>query len=67
MLRLTNPENAEQFYNVNTVTYTFGGNAVIDGVTVVTSAEDLRDAFENGDGNIQLGGDINLNDLIGGN
>lgn len=24
-LRLTNPENPEEFYNVNTVTYTFGG------------------------------------------
>lgn len=25
-LRLTNPENASEFYNVNVVTYTFGGN-----------------------------------------
>ena len=25
MLRLTNPENEEEFYNVNVVTYTFGG------------------------------------------
>lgn len=35
------------------------------GNRVVDSAEDLKDAFENGDGNIKLDGDIDLNDLIG--
>ncbi len=34
MLRLTNPENESEFYDVNVVTHTFGGNSVIDGVTV---------------------------------
>ena len=28
-LRLTNPENEAQYYDVNVVTYTFGGNYVI--------------------------------------
>lgn len=37
-LRLTNPENEAEFYDVNVVTYTFGGNAVIDGVVVDTTA-----------------------------
>ena len=33
-LRVTNPENLNEYIDVNTVTYTFGGNEVIDGVTV---------------------------------
>ena len=64
-LRLTNPDNANESYDVNVVTHTFGGNSVIDGTTVVTTAEQLAEAFENADDNteIQLGGDIDLNDL----
>ena len=64
-LRLTNPENEAEYYDVNVVTHTFGGNSVIDGTTVVTTADGLQDAFENGSGNIELGGDIDLNDLFG--
>ncbi|MBR2343221.1 MAG: SipW-dependent-type signal peptide-containing protein [Clostridia bacterium] len=59
-LRLTNPEDETETYDVNVVTHTFGGNSVIDGVTVVTTAEGLQDAINNGDGNISLGGDIDL-------
>ena len=74
-LRLTNPENSDDFIDVNVVTYTFGGEGVndkvvIDGNTIATSAQDVYDAFENGDENITLGGDINLDDLnnlFGGN
>ena len=64
-LRLTNPADSKEFYDVNVVTYTFGGTPVIDGATVVTTAEQLAEAFENADDNteIQLGGDIDLNDL----
>ncbi len=68
-LRLTNPENEEEFYNVNVVTYKFGGNAVVDGTTIVTTGEGLQDAINNGDGNISLGGDIDLSEglVIPGN
>ncbi|MBQ3529427.1 MAG: hypothetical protein IJA47_02920 [Oscillospiraceae bacterium] len=53
MLRLTNPEDRSEFYNVKTITYTFP--------TVVNSADELQDAINNGSTNIQLGGDIDLN------
>ena len=68
MLRLTNPDDETEYYNVNVVTYTFGGNYNIDGVVGVTTAEGLKDALENGDDeqNVQLGGDIDLNDLLNG-
>ena len=39
--------------------YDEAGNRIVD------SAEDLMDAVENGDGNIKLDGDIDLNDLLG--
>lgn len=68
-LRLTNPTDSTEFYDVNVVTYTFGGNVVIDGVTHVTTADGLRDAVENGDSNITLEGDIDLSEglVIPGN
>lgn len=56
MLRLINPENTEEYYDVNTITYTFP--------TVVTTAQEIQDAFNSdGDASIVLGGDIDLNDL----
>ncbi len=61
-LRLINPENTSEYYDVNVVTYTFGGNSVIDGTTVVTTGEGLQDAINNGDTNISLGGDIDLSE-----
>ena len=63
-LRLTNPADETEFYDVNVVTYTFGGNAVIDGTTVVTSGQGLQDAINNGDTNISLGDDIDLSQGI---
>ncbi len=63
-LRLTNPEDETEFYDVNVVTYKFGGNAVIDGTTVVTSGQGLQDAINNGDTNISLGDDIDLSQGI---
>ena len=33
--------------------------------TVVSSGDELQDAINNGDGNIVLGGDIDLNDMLG--
>ena len=58
-LRLTNPETNETI-DANVVEYTFGGSVKIDGATVVNSADELQDAFNNGDGSFILGGDINL-------
>lgn len=60
-LRLINPDDHSEYYDVNVVTHTFGGNSNIDGVTVVTTGDGLQDAINNGDGNISLGGDIDLN------
>ena len=51
-LRLTNPDNAEQYYDVATVTHTF--------TKVVNSGDELQDAVNNGNQNIELGGDIDL-------
>ena len=62
-LRLTNPENSAKFYDVNVVTYTFGGSAVIDGATVALTAQDIQDAINNGVENVVLGNDVDLNDL----
>ena len=43
-LRLTNPENENEFYDVNTVTYTFGRGYSIDGTEVgLTNDADLND------------------------
>ena len=53
-LRLTNPENLAEYYDVSVIPYTFP--------TVVTSGEELQDAINNGSTNIQLGNDIDLND-----
>ncbi|MBO5897945.1 MAG: hypothetical protein J6R04_02930 [Clostridia bacterium] len=61
-LRLTNPEDEADYVDVNTVTYTFGGNAVIDGATVVTSGAGLQEAVDNGAEEIVLGNDIDLNE-----
>ena len=65
-LRLTNPKNEKEYYDVNVVTHTFGGETVIDGSKVITNVQDLQDAFAEG-GNYQLGGDMDLNDLVNGN
>ncbi len=51
-LRLTNPENHEEFYDIQTITYKF--------TTVVNSADELQDAINNGSTDITLGGDIDL-------
>ena len=56
-LRLTNPENPDEFYDVNTINYTF--------TTVVNSADEMFDALNNGDSHVTLGGDVDLNDLSG--
>ena len=53
MLRLTNPENENEFYNVATINHTF--------TKTVNSGEELQDAVNNGNQNITLGGDIDLN------
>ena len=43
-LRLTNPENEAEFYDVNVVTHTFGAGSSIDGNVVVLSNDvDLND------------------------
>lgn len=63
VLRMTNPEDANEYYDVNVVTHTFGGNSVVDGTTIVYDAEGLQDAINNageGETNITLGGDIDL-------
>ena len=44
-LRLTNPEDKTEFYDVNVVTHTFGAGSSIDGTTVVLSNDlDLNNA-----------------------
>ena len=48
MLRLTNPENPNEFYNVATVEYVFGGVAEVDGVEY-QSLQDAVDAAKDGD------------------
>ena len=63
-LRLTNPANEAEYHDVNVVKHTFGGNSNIDGTTVVTTADGLQDAVNNGDENISLGGDIDLSQGI---
>ena len=55
-LRLTNPENSSEYYDIETINYTF--------TTVVNTAEDIQNAVDNGDEHITLGGDIDLNDLF---
>lgn len=63
-LRLTNPVDNESIA-VNTVIYDFAnGNSTIDGKTVVTTAQGIQDAVNNGDGNIVMGGDIDLSQGI---
>ncbi len=61
MLRLTNPEDETEFYNVATINYTF--------TKTVTTGEELQDAINNGISNITLGGDIDLSEglVIPGN
>ncbi len=56
MLRLTNPEDESEFYNVATVEHTF--------TKTVYSGDELQDAINNGNSNIQLGGDIDLSQGI---
>ena len=57
-LRLTNPENEAEFYDVNVVTYTFGVGSVIDGEEVVLAKDfDLNNPEDS---------DF-LNGLLGGN
>lgn len=57
-LRLTNPADETEFYNVATIEYTFtgtvGNNAYVD------NGEDLQDAVNDGVENITLTGDIDL-------
>lgn len=52
MLRLTNPDNENDFVNVATINYTFA--------KTVTTGEELQDAVNNGSENIVLGNDIDL-------
>lgn len=51
-LRLTNPDNASEYYDIETINYTF--------TKVVNSGDELQDAVNNGIQNIELGGDIDL-------
>ena len=54
MLRLTNPEDETEFYNVATVEYTFEDNKIYN-------AADLQTAVNAG-GNVKLGADLDLSD-----
>lgn len=63
-LRLINPEDTSEYYDVNVVTYTFGGSYTIDGETHVSSGDQLQDAINNGSGDIVLDGDIDLSESI---
>ena len=58
-LRLTNPENEEEYYDVNTVTYKFGGEPVIDGTPVkvenATTNDELASAINGGANYVVLG------------
>lgn len=56
MLRLTNPEDENEFYNVAEINHTF--------TKTVNSGEELQDAIDNGNTNIELGGDIDLSQGI---
>ena len=48
-LRLTNPKDAAEYYDVNVVTHTFGAGSVIDGENVVLSNDiDLNNPDQNG-------------------
>ncbi len=53
MLRLTNPEDETEFYNVATIEYTFEDNKIYN-------AADLQTAVNAG-GNVKLGADIDMN------
>jgi len=54
MLRLTNPENEAEFYDVETINYTFTKS------TKVTTADELAAALATG-GEVKLGADIEMN------
>ena len=56
MLRLTNPENENEYYNVNTVEYKFPK-------CIVSTVGELKTALENG-GNIVLADDIELTETL---
>lgn len=61
MLRLTNPEDETEFYNVSTIVYDF---ATGESSVGVSNAQELQDALNNGN-NVTLEGDIDLsNGLI---
>lgn len=54
MLRLTNPENEDEYYDVATIEHTFTES------TQVSSADQLVDAVADGATNIKLAGDIEM-------
>ena len=60
--------NGNDFVNSSKAPFIYGFDDEIyfdaNGSRVVDSAEDLKDALENGN-NVVLGGDINLDDLFG--
>ena len=58
MLRLTNPENADEFYNVATINYTF------EDTTIDTEAE-LVKALADGEKEIEIEGNITLTKSLG--
>ena len=53
-LRLTNPEDSSEYYDIETINYTF--------TKVVNSGSEIQDAINNGNTNLELGGDIDLNE-----
>ena len=57
MLRLTNPENENEYYNVETINYTFAGTTVDE--NAIDTVEELQAAVAAG-GEIVLGGNINM-------
>ena len=59
MLRLTNPADEKEFYDVATINHTF--------TKTVNNAQELQDALNNGNENVELGDNVDLNDLFGNN
>lgn len=58
MLRLTNPEDATEYYNVATISHKFED-------TSVTTAQELKDALDSGKKEIRIRGVIELTESLG--
>ena len=62
-LRLTNPENTDEYIVCNKVTYNFATKTSTF-VDIVYSAEELFNALMNGSTNVELGTNIDLNQSV---